>query len=425
VILEGAMLLLQLGLMGLLVALSSASARNEMERALNPAMLLCFFYTLWMLIPQAFVLMSDHPVIGLDHLASTARAAATLPTQLYLTLFLGSVLLGYAAALGLCAKPAASAQLQPPPVRLPLWGYGAFAYAMGIAAFFFLGRSFHALPDGTMRSALVKNPTGQVLMALSFFGSFGVAYLAAHLWLGGKRLMPIALFLVYGYLVLQLGARGRILWPLVTAAMFVSGHRSRISLSSVLVCAVIGLMLLSLMDPLVFGLRYNDYSRFREALSPTVMFQTLFYARNFDGFANLLFITHNDLIPAQPGLLWRGARDVYMETYFPGVYRMGVAFPTTIPGEFWLAGKAPLLGAMSLIYGFALGSLHLYLRNARAESQVWLYLLLAPWVTAVGGELVESLQKMIAACVPALLWIAAGWCVRPGHVAQSPGMAQR
>lgn len=412
-ILEAAMLLPQLALMGLLITLGATGARNEMERALNPAMLLCFFYALWMLIPQVFVLTAEHPVIGLEHLSPTARAAATLPTQLCLCLFLGAVLIGYAAALGLLDGGGHGARAQPPPLRPALWVYAVLAYGLGIGAFYLLGRSFHAMPDGTMRSALVKNPTGQLLMAVSFFGSFGVAYLGAHLWLGGRRLLPIALFLVYGYLVLQLGARGRILWPLVTAAMFVWGHRSRISLSRVLVFAVVGLMLLTLMDPLVHGLRYDDYERLREALSPAAMFQTLFYARNFDGFANLLFITHNDLIPVQPSLLWLGARDVYMETYFPGVYRLGVAFPTTIPGEFWLAGKAPLLGAMSLVYGFALGTLHLYLRHARNESQVWLYLLLVPWVTSVGGELVESLNKMIAACLPALLWIAASWWVPP------------
>jgi hypothetical protein len=378
-----------------------------------------------MLVPQVFVLMADHPVIGLEHLAPNARAAATLPTQIYLSLFLGAVLIGYAAALSLGEQPDTGARLQPPPVRPALWFYGVVAYAVGIVAFFVLARSFHAMPDGTMRSALVKNPTGQVLMALSFFGSFGVAYLCAHLWLSGRRLLPIALFLVYGYLVLQLGARGRILWPLVTAAMFVWGQRSRVSLSRVLVLSVIGLVLLSLMDSLVFGLRYNDYERLRAALSPVAMFQELFYARNFDGFANLLFITHHDLIPEQPALLWRGARDVYMETYYPGVYRMGVAFPTTIPGEFWLAGKAPLLGAMSLVYGFALGSMHLFLRHARSESQVWLYLLLVPWVTSVGGELVESLQKMIAACFPVLLWIAASWLVPPDRGHRTVWMAHR
>lgn len=419
-ILEGAMLLLQVGLMGLLVALSASGARHEIERALNPAMLMCFFYTLWMLVPQVFVLMPDHPVIGLEHLTPNDRAGATFPTQIYLCLFLAAVLMGYAAALGMLGRPGVDGRLQPPPLQVPMWGYGIGAYAIGMGAFFLLGRDFHAMPDGTMRSALVKSAGGQVLMTLSFFGSFGVAYLGAHLWLTGRRLLPIALFLAYGYLVLQLGARGRILWPAVTAAMFVAGHGSGVRLSRVLVFGVIGLMLLSLMDPLVIGLRYNDFERLRQALSPAVMFQTLFYGRNFEGFSNLLFITHNDLIPAQPGFLWRGARDVYMETYFPGVYQMGVAFPTTIPGEFWLAGRAPLLGAMSLVYGFALGSLHLYLRNARDESRVWLYLLIAPWVTSVGGELVESLHKMIAACFPVLLWIAASWTVPSRRIRPTP-----
>lgn len=408
--LEAAMFLLQVGLMALLVAVSSKGARNEMERALNPAMLLVFFYTVWMLIPQIFALLPEHSVVGMESVPPTERAAATLPTQAYLSLFLAAVLIGYSIALGL--KRATVLVSQPPPLQPLRWHYGLAAYAVGIGAFFILGRTFHELPDGTMRSALVKTTTGQLLTAISFFGSFGVAYLCAHLWLQGRRLQPLILFIVYAYLVLQLGARGRILWPLVTAILFVWGRGAHIRLMPVILMAVIALTALSLLDPLVYGLRYDDFTRFKAALSPTVMFETLFYGRNFDGFANLMFITHNDLIPEQPGFLLGGARDAYMLTYYPGIYAMGVAFPTTIPGEFWLAGKTPLLAAMSCLYGFGLGLLHQYLRSARRESQVWLYLLLLPWVTAVGGELMESMQKIIAAGLPALVWIAAGWLVR-------------
>lgn len=412
-ILELSMLLLQIGLLALLIRFSAAGARNEMERALNPAMLLTFFYTLWMLIPQIFVLMPEHGVVGMETVAPKVRVAATFGTQLILIFFLTAITIGYATAFGLTrSRRANELEMLAPPLQPTRWHYGLAAYALGITAFFLLGRTFHAMPDGTMRSALVKTSMGQVLMTLSFFGSFGVAYLGAHLWLRGRRLLPLILFVVYAYLVLQLGARGRILWPLVTALLFVWGHGARVRLLPVMLLGVLALMLLSLLDPLVYGLRYADYSRFTEALSPAVMFETLFYGRNFDGFANLMFITHNDLIKEQPGFLLGGARDAYMNTYFPGVYAMGVAFPTTIPGEFWLAGKLPLLVATSLFYGVGLGLLHLYLRGARRESQVWLYLLLVPWLTAVGGELVASVNKMIAAGAPALLWIAAGWLVR-------------
>lgn len=425
-ILEGAMLLLQLGLLAALVSVAATGARNEMERALNPAMLLTFFYTLWMLIPQVFVLLPGHSVVGMEHVAPGERAGATLRTQVCLVVFLGAVLMGYATVFGLARGQRGSAVLRPPPMQPTRWHYGVATYAIGVVAFYMLGSTFHAMPDGTMRSALVKTPTGQVLMTLSFFGSFGVAYLGAHLWLSGRRLLPLLVFVIYAYLVLQLGARGRILWPLVTAVLFVWGHGLRVRLLPVVVYGVVALMVLSLMDPLVYGLRHDDYTRFSEALSLTVMFETLFYSRNFDGFGNLLFITYNDLIKEQPGFLLHGARDAYMNTYFPGVYAMGVAFPTTIPGEFWLAGKMPLLAAMSLVYGFGLGLLHQYLRGARRESQVWVYLLLVPWLTAVGGELVVSLNKMIAAAAPALLWLAAGWLVRerPASAAAAPSLVR-
>ena len=410
-ILEVCMLLLQIGLLALLVGLSASGARNELERVLNPAMMLTFFYTLWMLIPQVFVLLPEHLVVGMENVPPNVRAGATFQTQCCLVLFLAAVLVGYATAVGIASdRRPATGQLAPP-MQATRWSYGLAAYALGVCAFFVLGRTFHALPDGTMRSALVKNSTGQILMTLSFFGSFGVAYLGAHLWLGGRRLLPLLLFVAYAWLVLQLGARGRILWPLVTAILFVWGQRQRVRLQPVLIFAVVALMFLSVLDPLVYGLRYDDFRRFQAALYPAAMFETLFYSRNFDGFASLLFITYNDLIPPDPGLLLGGARDVYMNTYFPEVYAMGVAFPTSIPGEFWLAGKMPLLGAMSLVYGFGLGLLNQYLRGARHESQVWLYLLLVPWVTAVGGELAESVRKMIAAGAPAVIWIMAGWFV--------------
>tara|TARA_R110000850_G_scaffold85460_2_gene183820 strand:- start:39363 stop:40559 length:1197 start_codon:yes stop_codon:yes gene_type:complete len=379
-----------------------------MERALNPAMLLAFFYTLWMLIPQIFVLMPEHSIVGMEHVPAYERVQATLRTQAYLTLFLSALFIGYAVALGLIRREPGP-EFQAPPLQPTRWHYGLAAYAIGVVAFFILGRTFHELPDGTMRSALVKTTSGQVLMTLSFFGSFGVAYLGAHLWLQGRRLLPLILFVVYSYLVLQLGARGRILWPLVTAILFVWGRGTHIRLLPVVVFGVIGLAVLSLMDPLVYGLRNEDYTRFFEALSPVVMFETLFYGRNFDGFGNLLFITHNDLIREQPGFLLGGARDAYMNTYYPAIYEMGVAFPTTVPGEFWLAGKTPLLAAMSAIYGFGLGMMQQYLRSARREAHIWLYLLLLPWLTAVGGELAESVNKMIAAGAPAILWIGAGW----------------
>jgi hypothetical protein len=413
---EIAMWALQLGLLLLLMRLAAAGARNELERALNPATLLAFFYTLWMLIPQTFVLTSGHPVIGMESVSATARADATFPTQCLLVLFLVGILVGYATSLG--PLPAESPRPRLPPLQPTQWHYGAAAYLIGVTAFLVLGQTLQSLPDGTMRSALVKNTTGQVLMTLSFFGSFGVAYLGAHLWLRRQRWLAAVLFLAYGYLVLQLGARGRILWPLVTAILFVWGRGPRIRIGRVLVLGVIALMLLSLLDPLVFGLRKGDYSRLFEALSPMAMFENLFYDRNFDGFANLMFITYHDLVPHQATYLLTGSRDAFMTTYFPAIYEMGVAFPTSVPGEFWLAGGAPMLAAMSLIYGLGLGLVQRFMRGAHRESQVWVYLLLVPWLTAVGGELVESVQKMVAAAAPALLWIAAGW-LRPASTPQS------
>lgn len=405
-ILETTLILVQLVLLVLLVTVARSAARHSMERTFNPAVLLSFFYLLWMLIPQGFAMTPEHAVIGLEHVPPASRAAAVWPTQGLLLTFLGALSIGYATALGLFTSSAGFV-VSPPPLQPPRWMYALAAYALGIAAFYLLGRTLQALPDGTMRSALVKNASGQVLMTLSFFGSFGVAYLCAHGWLRGHRLLAVLLFVVYAWMVLQLGARGRILWPAVTALMFVWGQSPSLRPGRLLISGVAALVVLSLLDPLVYGLRHDDYARLREALSPATMFDTLFYGRNFDGFANLLFITQQDRIPEQAALLFSGSRDAYMNTYYPEIYAMGVAFPTTVPGEFWLAGRVPLLAAMALLYGAALGLFQLFLRHAQRESQLWFYLLLLPWVTAVGGELVESVQKMIAASAPAALWMLA------------------
>lgn len=425
---ETLLLLLQAALLGGLVRLSMTASQNELQRIANPMMWLTFFYTLWFLIPQIFAMLPAHAVVGMDDVPPYTRASEVLRTQVHLIIFLVSLATGYLMIMLACSK---SFRTQPdrPPLDPVAWWYAIPAYLIGIVAFYKMGSSFAAMPEGTLRSALVKTTTGKLLYILSTFGSFAAAYLFSRLWLLNRRLLATASFLLFAAVAFSVNGRGRILWPAALALLFIWTQRRKVSLTTAAIFGLTFLMILPLMDPLFFSIRLGDMTRLREALDPGALLTTLFYDRNFDGFANLMFILHHDQIAPNPISVITGTREAFMSTYFPDVYQMGVAFPTTVPGEFWIAGRMPFLIAFGCLYGVLLGLLNTHLRLVRSEAGVWIYLLAAPWLTAVGGELVESTGKIVASVFPAALWLILSPMVKTltartvKHRYQEPGSA--
>ncbi len=395
-------LLLQAAILAALLffAQNARATYPTLHRNFGPLMWFLAFYLFWFFFPQVLALVGDHHIVGFGDLPPADRLEVLRIAQLYLVLFLSCVLLGFVPVYLLGSDVRAAGP------RMPLspdtnWVFGTVAFAVGLIAFGFLVR----MHGEGMRSELVKGLAGQVFYALTFFGSFGVAYLASHLLIRGKFVFATVIVICYAAVVFQIGARGRVLWPLVFIIVFLwsySGRRLPYLTIVVLVAMLLGL--LSVLDPVYIAVRKGDPDTLL-SLNLLEAYARLFVGRSFDGLGNFATVCYYDRIPASPGILISGGRDVFMSTYHPGVLSMGVGFPPSFLGELWIAGGAMMLIVGGLSYGAVLGAMDQFVRHIRHEESFWLYLVAVPWIAAVGGALSESYAKIVAAIVPVLILI--------------------
>ncbi len=401
-ILATTLLVLQLAMLAAFFMLghSGAARYKGLHRDFGPAQWFIAFYLFWFVMPQTVALFGDHFMMEFSQVTADDRLQILQVTQGYLVLFLGCVLMGFAPLPMFSLNMPLASLARPLPVdREVSWTYGLLALATGLLAFVGLAA---LVKEGEARSEAVGAIRGQVLYALSFFGSFGFAYLAAHLWRARQWLVVLVLALGYTILAFSIGARGRVLWPLVFVVVFVwASSGRRLSYVKVLLFCVVVLGVLSILDPLFIAIRLNDASRLIGMDAQSIL-SPLLFGRNFDGLGGFATVAYRDLIPASPGVLLTGARELYMNTYFPAIYARGVGFPPTVPGEFWIAGGLMFLMIGGVVYGAVLGCLDQFVRRISREEEFWMYIVLIPWVAAVGGALTESLAKMLAAVIPIL-----------------------
>ncbi|MES2683394.1 MAG: hypothetical protein V4650_07705 [Pseudomonadota bacterium] len=407
-IVEYALFASQILLLSVMLRFSMVGAKNGLQRLGNPLMWFGLFYTLWFLIPQIFALLPGHLIIGLEGLSESERGEAVMPTQLYLIVFLLSVAVGFA-TVTLAGGWRTLDGKDSMPFESINWGYAGVLLLVGLFGFHMMGEVYSSLGPTAHRSAIVKSTSGKIYASLSFFGSFATAYLVAHLWLRKMRMAAFLVLATYLYFAFFTDARGRMMWPAVQATMFIWLQQKQVKLGKVIAYAIGGLIVLALLDPLFISFKNNNSERIEQALSPAAILTSLFFTRNFDGFANLALITHLDRIPESLTILLKGGREAYMNTYFPEILAMGVAFPTTFPGEAWIAGKLPFLFAFSMLYGVLLGLLNAFIRRARRESQVWVYLMGIPYLAGIGNDFIPSLGKLIAATAAPVVWMFSSW----------------
>jgi hypothetical protein len=216
------------------------------------------------------------------------------------------------------------------------------------------------------------------------------------------------------------GSRGRLLWPLAIALLLVASERGSIRWGRTLLVGAAMFVALLGLDPLIEFLRSGDSSGFGRAFDAARLFEK----RNFDGFSNLALIVGDGSIEPDIAYLGSGARDVFMNTYFPVVYAFGVGFGTSVPGWFYLVGGVPLLCVMAALYGVVLQVINRWLAGTDDPVLVYGYLFAMTWMAAVGGNFVESVDKMVVAFAPAVgLFVARAVAVRltpPSSTAPEP-----
>lgn len=395
----------------------STRARTVWERYANPASVFGAFYAVFFLLPQVYGAFADFHIISYEDTSVPLRFEVFLQAQIWSTLFVASVLVGSTAASVRRRRGSHPHSNRGSRFNLEstfdLSGYQHLAlriyFLVGIAAYVLLAREFASING--FRSELVKTPRGQALTALGFVANYAVAVYAARLLFRRRYIQAILLILPFSLAVLATGSRGRILWPLLIALVVANGFKPGFSRAAKTVAVSLGTLALLIFDPISAVLRGEQEVDVLAGLD----LSRLFEKRNFDGFANFARIVNDSQAQPDVDVLFQGARGTFMNEFFPEIFASGVGFGATIPGWFALAVGLPGMLVLGGAYGLSLGFLqHLH---ARAESVAAraAFLFFLSWYAAVGGNFVESLDKLVAAVVPGVVVLALATLAQRRH----------
>ena len=400
-LLETLLLLFQILVVGL-GCIVSLRGNRHVFRYFNPYVWFSFFVFFWFLVPQFIAIFPPHMIVGLEGEGEYYRRIMMVSGQIALLLYLIAVTLGfnYMYFIKNDVPPLSDFGLDFDGRDLAI--LLAF-YVLGVACIYYLGMQFQSL-DG-MRSELVKTTSGKIATAISFYGNFAFSVLFAVLIINKKYLYAMVVLGVFAMAILLTGARGRLMWPLLISMIFLAIYLNRLPVRRMIVLGFSLLMILSILDPLMISIRSGDFSRFWDDLNLSSMVESIFYRRNFDSFSNLTVVVYFDEVEYSLMRLFTGARDAFMNGYYPSIYESGVGFGVSYPGSLFLS--AGWLGVIfgGFFFGMILSVLYSYLGMIRDYRVVFGYLFLMPWLAAVGGNFVESFDKMIVAISPVVVWL--------------------
>ena len=393
----------------LLAALCWTQSRNTslvMYKYFTPAGFVTFWYAMYFIIEQLAYMTNGYTMLGMEALPIDKAIAVYERTQLLLLAMLASMTIGSALV------PLPQRSLEPQEFTRTLSnGVGPWTvllvlafFALGMSATIYLGRQFtHLTSMGQFRSGLVKSTDGLMATILQFVGNFAFSVLLYWLVRARRYLLVVGLVGAFFVAMLYTGARGRFLWPTLIGMAIVFAASNRLPTARLAIAGVLGVFALSIMDPLRKSL-VDPTATFTLSSSGDFV-SDLLIKRNFDGFANFGLISGMGFIEPHLSRLVTGAREPFMMTCFPTIYRAGVAFGSTLPGYFYVSAGVPGVLILGAIYGAALQMINLTMRSLRSIWLLFAYMYGMMWFGAVGADFVESRNKMLAAMAPGIiLW---------------------
>lgn len=392
-----ALILIQMGLRP-----GNRPDQNLWSRYLAPLTIFSFFYAVYVWMPQVYGYFNDYFMLGFESRSLAVRESAFVRGQGVLVLFLlcvwgGAILTGPTAEEENEQRDLPEAD---PPLTNNEIGLLAVLFVVGVGAYLELSSSFREI-DG-FRSELLQNTRGRVLTAVAFSANFAFAAFLSRLLHRKLYFVAAALSGVFAFAVLGTGSRGRILWPILIGLALFSRFEKKIPRGYAATVGIGFPFSLVILDQLSARLRGTS-----DGGAVAVDWSQLFLKRNFDSFANFSLILDSSTTQPSLGTLSTGARLSFMQEFFPALWARGVGTGVTIPG--WFHYSAGVIGVFVLggLYGASLGLIgrvHLRMTGLWASGT---YLAGMSWYVAIGGNLVESLDKMVVQMAPGFLLIAA------------------
>lgn len=403
---EFLLLFCQILILIVLVRCSGSRSTHVLYQRFNPICWLALFYGMWFILPQLLSLLTPgYPLSGFETYDARERIEFIFGGQVCMLAYLLPLCLGVFATLPWLPTESGQRIDLNRPTSTSGTTYVLICFVLGVSAMYVLGREH--LASDEMRSQLVKSTKGKLLTVVMFFGNFAFAFLFSHLLIAKRHVVAVLVLVVFASGVFFTGARGRLLWPLAISVVFVSIYHNQFSTKRIVLVGCFVVCVLLFADPLLTAIRTNDPQMFvNRVFNFEHVATTITEKRDFDGFPNVVLMTQLDLAQRDISILYTGAREAFMGTYFPEVLEAGVAFGCPMPGMLWIAAGFPGLLLGGFTFGLALGIINLLLRRIRDERLLWSYLFAMTWFCAIGGEFQEALDKLLIAASPALIW----WC---------------
>lgn len=401
-LLEKSLILLQLLSIFIFIFLTNRRT-NFTGRYFSPYHWFVFFIIFWFIVPQIISVFPPYSLVGLGFLGEDTRKDMIVYGQISIFLFLFSLSIAYVFFRSVLSKNVPTEQvfnasfLTKKDLHILYW-----LFLIGVLCIFKLGVTFQSIEG--MRSQLVKSFEGKLLTAIAFWANFSFSVLLAYFVVKKKYYRALLLLALFSSAILLTGARGRLLWPLLISFIFLSIYYRKFPIVRISVIGFLMVSILVLLDPLMIAIREGNISDFFEYFRTRDIFSALFLKRNFDSFSNLSLNVYFDAVEHNWIRLFTGARNAFMEQYFPAIYNSGVGFGVTYPGTAFLG-----LGWLGIVlfgsfFGFVGGFLSLMIERKMTVIQMFSYLTLMPWLCALGGNFVENFDKMIAAIFPGVIW---------------------
>jgi len=394
---EFVMLVLVQGAMLGLLAWAHRVRPSRPGALFSPAAWFMLFYLLVFWLPQLFMPAFDFTLIGAYNVIRDQQLERVIETQRVLTAFLVPFTLGFFLVARRPAGELGYQRLDGADRRAGL--VALLAGCVGVVAIL-LG-----FDQSNARSIIVASSFGKMVYAVSFWFTLGYMVLSAWLISRKRYVLLLALTAVFASLLLPLGGRGRILWPiagLVAWSAMTGHHRIRTWKLVAAVCVL--LVLLQMLDPILLYWRgYDSADEAIERFQRGLALETMLYGRNFDAFHNLAVIVGEDRVPTRLRFLIDGSQAAFMTAYFPSVAWNGVGYPATLPGGLWLAGRLPAVLFGGFGFGLFLGFLTRVYRRLQSEFAVVVYCIAMPWLAHVGISYLDSFLKMATLILPGVL----------------------
>lgn len=389
------LILCQLGLVLFVPLLSALRSGSFAYRWINSFHWFGLFYTLWFIVPQIYFVWSGGFLVGFEGDSQSSLLMACMKSQGILIVFLGLVVVGSQSirTYGRKAYGEHAIEFEQLDTTWHLL-YAILCLVAGSAANLVLGKRNMELEG--MRSELVKTTDGMILTAIGFLGAYGFVVLFSDSLRKRHYLLGLVILLLFAAPIFLTGSRARFLWPLVIAIIYYSCQVQRSITLMHVFAGVLCIAAILFSDRLLKEVRGVSTSESKESATTE-----LFERRNFDGFANFTMIANRYQAPARPEVLWFGARDTFMNYFFRDYYLRGVGFGATQPGAAYIGGGMLGVCLLGWLLGVLFGTLDTLVIAGRSPSLLLLYLFAMPWLCAVGGNFVESSDKMLAACFPA------------------------